>query len=116
MQSLGVSGAVRPIYGSLGVKRLTSIFYFRKRKVDPVHVRKAYTGTGGTAPRILTLGTRWRWVQLHAPIALLPGNTPVSTEAGWARESVSTCWIRDNLLQLSAFETCTAHPVACPYT
>jgi replication-associated recombination protein RarA len=36
MQRLEVSGAVRPIYGSLGVKRLSEINskYMRKKKMD----------------------------------------------------------------------------------
>jgi len=39
---------------------LDSILYFKKRKVDTVHVRKAHMGIRGTAPRILNLATRWR--------------------------------------------------------
>jgi len=61
---------------------LISIFYFKKRKVDPVHVMKTYTGIRRTAPTNRNLGTRWRCVKLHAPAALLPENTPVSTAAG----------------------------------
>jgi hypothetical protein len=61
---------------------LNGIFDFKKRKVDPVHVKKTYMGIGGTVPLSLNLGTRSRRVKLHAPAALLPGNTPVSTEAG----------------------------------
>ena len=70
---------------------ITQHFLFKKnRKVEPVHVRKAHTGIRGTAPRIRNLATRRRSVQHHAPAALLPGNTPVSTEAGWAPKSTST--------------------------
>ena len=34
MQRLEVSGAVRPIYGSLGVKRLTTVYFVNQ----PLHV------------------------------------------------------------------------------
>jgi len=33
-------------------------------------------GSGGTAPRILNLGTRWRRVVSHAPVALSQGKEP----------------------------------------
>jgi hypothetical protein len=33
-------------------------------KVDPLHAMKGYTGSRGTAPLILNLGTRWRGVTL----------------------------------------------------
>jgi hypothetical protein len=31
------------------------------------HAMKAYSGSGGTAPHILDLGTRWRWVVSFMP-------------------------------------------------
>jgi hypothetical protein len=38
-----------------------------KRKVVPVYAVKAYRGSGGVAPPILNLGTRWRWVVNSTP-------------------------------------------------
>ena len=37
---------------------------YKKRKVFPVHAMKRYGGSRGTAPLILNLFTRWRWVAL----------------------------------------------------
>ena len=37
MQRLGVSGAVRPIYGSLGVKRLIKVFFFIGHKITLIN-------------------------------------------------------------------------------
>jgi hypothetical protein len=38
---------------------------------------KAHWGSGGIAPHLLDLGTRWRWVgQLHDLAALPPGRSP----------------------------------------
>jgi hypothetical protein len=36
------------------------------------HAMKAYVGNGGIAPRILDLGTRWRWVISFTPQPLYP--------------------------------------------
>jgi hypothetical protein len=50
-----------------------------KGKVVPVlkyYAMKIYWGSGGIAPRILDLSTRWRCVHLHAPGALFPGKEP----------------------------------------
>ena len=48
MQLLEVSGAVRPIYGSLGVKRLISfnfyLFYFPGAAAEPLGLRGAQGG------------------------------------------------------------------------
>jgi hypothetical protein len=41
------------------------------------HAMKAYWESGGIAPRILDLGTRWRWVVSFTPPSLHPqGNSP----------------------------------------
>jgi hypothetical protein len=41
------------------------------------HTLKAYWGSGGIAPRILDLGTRWRWVASFTPWPLYPqGKSP----------------------------------------
>jgi hypothetical protein len=61
------------------------IFYLAKGKgkVVPVlflterHSMKAYWGSGGIAPRILYLGTRWRWAVSFTPRPLYPqGKSP----------------------------------------
>ena len=74
MQRLEVSGAVRPIYGSLGVKRLSS-----KVKVKQSHYRP------GVAQRVLrklrfpgfvTTQDGGKIVSLRHRPPLPPGNTP----------------------------------------
>jgi hypothetical protein len=41
------------------------------------HAMKTHWGSGGVAPRILDLGTRWRWVVSFTPRPLYPqGNSP----------------------------------------
>jgi hypothetical protein len=41
------------------------------------HFMKKYLGSGGVAPRILELGTRWRWVVSFTPQPLYPqGKNP----------------------------------------
>jgi hypothetical protein len=41
------------------------------------HSMKAYSASGGIAPRILNLGTRWRWVVSFTPQPLYPqGKSP----------------------------------------
>jgi hypothetical protein len=45
----------------------TAIDVFQKGKVFPVHGRKAYWESWVTAPLILNLGTRWRWVSKFSP-------------------------------------------------
>jgi hypothetical protein len=43
------------------------------------HVMKSYWGIGGVAPRILDLGTIWRWVVSFTPRLLYPqGKSPLS--------------------------------------
>jgi hypothetical protein len=41
------------------------------------HAMKTYWGSGGIAPRILDLGTRWRWMVSFTPRPLYPqGKNP----------------------------------------
>jgi hypothetical protein len=48
----------------------------RKRKLSLCltkhHAMKTYCGSGGIGPRILDLGTRWRWVVSFTPRSLYP--------------------------------------------
>jgi hypothetical protein len=46
---------------------------------------KTYRGSGGIAPRILDLGTRWRWVVSFTPQPLYPGERFPGTHwiGGW---------------------------------
>lgn len=47
-----------------------------KGKVVPVHAKKEYKGSGGTAPPILILSNRWRSViNFNIPAATLPITT-----------------------------------------
>jgi hypothetical protein len=41
------------------------------------HVMNSYCGTGGIAPRILDIGTRWRWVVSFTPRLYPPGKEPL---------------------------------------
>jgi len=40
------------------------------------HAIKTYWVSGGIAPRILNLGTRWSWVVSFMPRPLYPGEEP----------------------------------------
>jgi len=57
-----------------------------KIKLSKHHPLKTYWGRGGTASRILNLGTRWRWVVSFSPLA------PTVQEAGWIPEPVWKRW------------------------
>jgi len=47
-----------------------------------------YWASGGTVPRILNLGTRWRWVVRFTPLPFYPqGKTsryPLDRRVGWS--------------------------------
>ena len=52
-------------------------------KVVPVHATKAYGGSRGKTPPILSLGTRWRWmVNFTPPLFYLREGTLIRTEQG----------------------------------
>ena len=51
-----------------------------KDKVAPVHAIKTYKGSGGTAPLVFNLGSRWRPIQ--SPVQWVPGLLPGSKAAG----------------------------------
>jgi hypothetical protein len=52
-------------------------------------------GNGGILPRILNLGTRWRWVVNFTSRFLYPrGKGPVTH---WAPEQIWTLWQRDEI-------------------
>jgi len=54
--------------------------YLTKGKFVSVQTIKAYTGSGGTIPFILNLGTRWRWVvNITLRPLYLQDRTPVPT-------------------------------------
>jgi hypothetical protein len=50
--------------------------WFKKGKVVPVHSMKVYTGSIGTAPLILNLGTKWRCVVNIKFRRVIPGKEP----------------------------------------
>jgi len=61
---------------------------FSRSKVVPVHVVRAYCRNRGTAPFILDLGTRWRWVVGFTPgkkaaLKALQAATTTSPLAHW---------------------------------
>jgi hypothetical protein len=59
---------------------LHSVFFYRSQEIHfsrsqsffltARHAMRTYWGSGGTAPRILDLGTRWRWVISLNPLPL----------------------------------------------
>jgi hypothetical protein len=64
------------------------------------YVMKVYWGNGCIAPRILDLGTRWRWMVSFTPRPLYPHEK----EAGWAPEPLWTRWWRENFEPLPGLE------------
>jgi len=59
------------------------------------HARKTYCGSGGIAPLILDLGTRWRWAVSFTARPLYPRERAlvlIGQEAGWAPEPFWTRW------------------------
>jgi hypothetical protein len=48
----------------------------KKDKVFPVHAMKTYRGRRGTAPLVLNIGTRWRWVVNFMPRPHYPCKEP----------------------------------------
>jgi hypothetical protein len=54
------------------VKKCPCAFFWTEH-----HARKAFRGSGGIAPRILVLGTRWKWAISFKPWPLYPqGKSP----------------------------------------
>jgi hypothetical protein len=70
-----------------------------KGKVVPVHAMKAYRGSGGIAPFILNLSTRWEVNCQHHTPAPSPlekeSLVPFEEEAGWAPEPAWEFWRRE---------------------
>jgi len=56
---------------------------------------KKYWGSRGTAPRILNLGTRWRWVVSFTSLLLYPWG-PREYEAEWTPKPVWMRWREHN--------------------
>jgi len=69
--------------------------------VIAVHAMKAYRGCRGMAPRIVNLGTSWRWVVNFMPRLLFSIERPpisITWEAGWAPEPVWTFLGKDKYI------------------
>jgi hypothetical protein len=60
---------------------------------------KAYCWSGGIAPHILDLSTRWKWVASFMSLLLFPPwkepLVPTGQEDGWAPKPVWTQWCRE---------------------
>jgi len=77
----------------------------QKGKIVPVlfltehKVMKVYWESGGIAPSILDLSTRWRWVVSSHALAALPAGkellVPTTYEAGWVQEPLWRWWWRE---------------------
>ena len=80
------------------------------------HALKTYRGSGGTAPHILNMGTKWKWVVSLTPRPFQPQErTPViELESGCAPEPV---WVvlekRKYLVPTGIWNS--GRPVAPPY-
>jgi hypothetical protein len=64
-----------------------------KCKVVPVPRHEHVLGSGGTAPCILNLGTRWKWMVSFTPQPLYPRRkNPWNPLDKWLGELQSRCW------------------------
>jgi hypothetical protein len=81
---------------------------------------KAYWGSGGVAPRILGIGTRWRWVVSCTPRPLYPRERAPGTRwiGGWVglRAGVEYGGGEKNSQLLPGLEPPIIQPVAQRYT
>jgi hypothetical protein len=66
---------------------------------------KACGGSGCVYPRILDLGTRWRWVVSFTPRPLYP----LDSRWGWAPEPAWTTWRREKISPSPALELRPLH-------
>jgi hypothetical protein len=89
-------------------------------KVTEHHAMNAHWRSGGIAPRILDLGTRWRWVVGFTPRPLHSQGKilcyPLDREGGWAPEPIWTRWRRETFPALPGLELPIIQPVAQCYT
>jgi len=74
---------VEIIFNEYYTRRSCSIhgeFRNTTQKYTPVPAKKAYGGSRGTAPLILNLSARWKWVvNFTPPAAVPPGKEPLYT-------------------------------------
>jgi hypothetical protein len=84
------------------------------------HVMKEYWGSGGIAPRILDLGTRWRWVVRFTPRPLYPQRKrpgyPLDRRLGGPQSRSGCGGEEKNSQPLSGFEPSIIQPIAQRYT
>jgi len=73
---------------------------------------KMHEGSGGTAPLILNLGTRGRWVDTFVfwPLYAWGKKLQFPLEAGWAPESVWTWWQREKFSAPAGNQTWSCSP------
>jgi hypothetical protein len=60
---------------------------------------KAYWGSGGIAPHILNLSTKWRWVVSFTPGVRAPGAHFI----GWVGPRASLQWQQENIPSLPIY-------------
>jgi hypothetical protein len=78
-----------------------------------------YWGSGGIAPRILDLGTRWRWVVSFTPRPLYPQEEPlilIGRRPGGPQSRPRLGGEEKNSHPLPGFELPIIQPVAQLYT
>ena len=88
-------------------KSITSITYpvAGKGKVIPTYAMKAYRGSGGIAPLILNLGTRWMCGQPHALVVYQCPPTPPQLHVLEKKEISCACWYMKTALSNSSLVT-----------
>jgi hypothetical protein len=87
-----------------------------KNKVVPVYIMQAYGGSRCTAPLILKIGSRRRWVvKSHAPATIHPGKEPqylLNNRLDGVAATVWTLSRKEKYVPLLGFEPLTVQPVA----
>jgi hypothetical protein len=79
------------------------------------HAMKAYEGSRGIAPRILDLGTRWKWVVSFTPI-YFRGKNPLDRRLGGSHSRSGRGVEKKNSQPLPGLEPPIIQPVAQRYT
>jgi hypothetical protein len=82
--------------------------------------QKAHSGSGGIAPRIFNLGTRWRWVVSFTPPPLYPQGKspwyPLDKRLGEPQSRSGHSGEEKNSQSLPGYEPSIIQPVAQRYT
>jgi hypothetical protein len=78
--------------------------------------RKGYWGSRRITPRILDLGSRWKWVVSFTPGRFIPRERALGTHWIGGRVGPRHCGEEKNSESLPGLETAIVQPVSQPYT